>query len=56
MAQVFGQMSISMENTLEISTGSDVERLLSMLDQQDVASTRDALWVLWKLSQVALLA
>ena len=45
-------MSISSENTLEISTSMDAEKVLGMIDNNDVASTRNALWVLWKLSQV----
>ena len=51
---VFGQMRISADNTLEISTSMNAARLLGMIDQEDVAATRDALWVLWKLSQVCL--
>lgn len=50
--QQFAQMSISSENTLEISTSMNAEKVLGMIDDKDVASTRDALWVLWKLSQV----
>jgi hypothetical protein len=56
MTQAFAQMSISAENTLEISTSMNAEKVLGMIDAQDVASTRDALWVLWKLSQVMLCA
>lgn len=48
---VFGQMRISASNALEISTSMNAGRLLGMIEHDDIASTRDALWVLWKLSQ-----